>query len=330
MAPSHIYDQLAKKLYEQQELNFLSMLSTNKFFSLHIVLIVFLMVTAKCNTSWFTPIIVPYKLSEPDQKFRLSNKLNEVSGINVTRDGKAVLIDDEIGSLFYYSLSTQKTIDTVAFSKTDNWEDLYVTNDTVYVLRNSGELAEVTRIKGDTAQVKIRIVNTGLHVSNDAEGLCYDKESKLFLIACKGNPGLKNSTEKYKGRKAIYGYNFKTGHLNSTPVFLINVHKVESMILGTQTNLIRRIMNLFNVPTKSVFQPAGIAIHPISGDIYVISAVGKVLILLDRKGTIKAARKLPPKLFTQPEGIAFDTAGNMFISNEERSGVGNILKFSSQ
>ena len=286
------------------------------------------MVVAKCNTELFTPVVVPYTLSEPDQTYKLSNRLNEVSGINIAKNGEAILIDDEKGSIFYYNLAQQKILRDVPFSKSDNWEDLYATNDTVYVLKNNGDLVEVSKTNGDSTQVTIRTVNTGLKVSNDTEGLCYDKKKKVFLIACKGKPGLENFTEQYKGRKAIYEYDLKTRQLNTTPVILINVHKVESMILGTQSNLIRRIMNLFNVPTKSVFQPAGIAIHPISGDIYIISAVGRVLLLLDSKGTIKTARKLPPKLFTQPEGIAFDESGNMFISNEERTGTGKILKFS--
>src|SRR4030095_617058 len=101
-------------------------------------------------------------------------------------------------------------------------------------------------------QIRIRLFETGLHKSNDTEGLCYDPKRKMILIACKGKPGLENFTEQYKGRKAIYKFNPKTKLLNPTPAILINVHKVESMLLGMQKDAIRRIMNLYSLPPKSV------------------------------------------------------------------------------
>ena len=36
---------------------------------------------------------------------------------------------------------------------------------------------------------------------------------------------------------------------------------------------------------------------------------------------------LDPNVFKQPEGIAFDSTGNLFITNEGRRGKGNILEF---
>jgi len=306
------------------------MLSTTYFTSVHSLVIGCSLFISTCQNTLFTPFNVPYKLSNPDETYKLSNNLNEVSGINITTGGEAVLVDDEKGSIFYYSLANKNVVRSVHFSKEDNWEDIYVTNDTVYVLKNDGILVEIQGIDSTGGKAKIRSLKTGLNAFNNTEGLCYDHKRKVFLIACKGRPGLENFSNQHRGYKAIYEFNLQTRKLNTTPAMLINIRKVESMLLGSQMNIMRRFLSLFSVPTKAVFQPSGIAIHPITGDIYIISATGHVLVLLNKEGTIKAVRKLPPKLFQQPEGIAFDESGNLFISNEERSGKGNILKFSLQ
>jgi sugar lactone lactonase YvrE len=70
-----------------------------------------------------------------------------------------------------------------------------------------------------------------------------------------------------------------------------------------------------------------LAIHPIYGDIYIISSVGKLLIILNRHGKVQNVEELDPKLFRQPEGICFSPKGDMFISNEGQGGKGYIVKF---
>ncbi len=306
------------------------MFSGNIYFSMHSMIFGCLLFISTCHSTLLTPFNVPYKLSKPDEIYKLKKSLNEVSGLNITPSGDVVLIDDERGSVFYYNLVREKVVRTIPFSKGGDCEDLYITHDTIYVLKSNGDLVELIGVDSSNSQVRIRSIDTGLHSSNDTEGLCYDPKRKMFLIACKGKPGLENFSEQYKGRKAIYQFNPKTRMLNTTPAILIDVHKVESMILGMQKNVIRRIMNLYSLTTKSVFQPSGIAVHPFTGDIYVISAVGNVLLVMDEDGKIKDVIKLSSKLFMQPEGITFDQAGNLFISNEGKSGKGNILKFSQK
>jgi uncharacterized protein YjiK len=43
---------------------------------------------------------------------------------------------------------------------------------------------------------------------------------------------------------------------------------------------------------------------------------------------VKEVYKLDPSVFEQPEGMAFDSANNLYISNERGNVVqGNVLKF---
>ena len=75
------------------------------------------------------------------------------------------------------------------------------------------------------------------------------------------------------------------------------------------------------------FKPSGIAIHPNSRDVYVISSAAKCLIVLNDKGDLKSAHHLPRSIFRQPEGITFDDDLNLYISNEGQDKKANLLKF---
>jgi uncharacterized protein YjiK len=61
---------------------------------------------------------------------------------------------------------------------------------------------------------------------------------------------------------------------------------------------------------------------------YIVSSVNKVLIVLDDRWQVKGMYPLDPVLFKQPEGLAFDAKGNMYISNEGQQGNANVLLFS--
>ncbi len=284
-------------------------------------------ILSNCSNQLFAPIIVPYKLTEPTETFTLKKSLNEVSGLNLVSDSNAVLIDDEVGTLFFYNLLSEEIIKKIKFSKGGDWEDLVVKGDTAYVLKSNGTLLEIAPLSNPGA-LTIKELKTSLTTANDTEGLCYDKKRNLLLIACKGQPWIKKTSERYTGMRAIYSFDIVTRKLNTTPDILIDINKVESMVIGMQKNVIRRLMNLYNISTKQSFQPAGLAIHPLNGDMYVVSAVGNVLLIINPDRKLKKAVKLSNKAFKQPEGITFDREGNLYISNEGKSGKGNILKFS--
>jgi uncharacterized protein YjiK len=52
-----------------------------------------------------------------------------------------------------------------------------------------------------------------------------------------------------------------------------------------------------------------------------------MLVVLDDKWKVKAGYPLDPSIFKQPEGLAFDREGNMYISNEGGQGNAHLLLF---
>ena len=56
----------------------------------------------------------------------------------------------------------------------------------------------------------------------------------------------------------------------------------------------------------------------------------KVLIILDNHGSIINILDLDRNILNQPEGICFSENGDLFISNENKNGTANILRFNSR
>jgi hypothetical protein len=79
---------------------------------------------------------------------------------------------------------------------------------------------------------------------------------------------------------------------------------------------------------KIKFKPSAAGINPITGDLFIISAINKLLVIADRRGDAKEVYKIDPAVFKQPEGLTFSPAGALVISNESADeGVANILVF---
>jgi hypothetical protein len=73
------------------------------------------------------------------------------------------------------------------------------------------------------------------------------------------------------------------------------------------------------------FMPSAIAVHPVSGEVFIVSAVDHVLISCDPIGNITGYAVLDADTFRQPEGIAFLPNGDMLISNEAAGKVATIV-----
>lgn len=302
---------------------------TGKFYS-GAVLLLFLnpLLFLQCNKAIPLQVSFPYNVHKPDQKYVLEQKLAEVSGLSFMSDHEVALIQDEAGSIFIYDLNKNTVTRKIHFSGKGDYEDLKVLGDSAYILRSDGKLFQLTNLNDAPVENKL---STPLTSKNNTEGLCYDEKNGTLLIACKGSPDIKNSGKDYKNQKAIYSFDLRTGLLTDTPSILIDVNDVRQMTKGTYNNFVEKLIHFY---TKSGmpddFEPSGISIQPSTRDIYVISSVGKLLVILDHSGKLLKTIKLPSSVFKQPEGIAFDGSGNLYISNEGRNGNGNILRFNIQ
>jgi hypothetical protein len=268
-----------------------------------------------------------YDLGSP-KKFIMSASLREISGIVLLRNNPDTMyaIEDETGRLYYFHLGGGRW-PSYKFDGHGDYEDVTILNDSEFVvLRSDGSLfvfpvglihgggkekgpnhdgdkEKGLNHGGDNKAVRVyeHILPTG-----EYEGLFGDAGGKLVAL-CKNCPQ-DDQRDEVSGYLLQYD---RKGALAITDHFLVVVPKEK----------------LTSIHRKIKFHPSAVARHPLTKEWYIISSVNKVLIVLDDQWKVKGMYQLNPVLFKQPEGLAFDRQGNMYISNEGQQGNANVLLF---
>lgn len=269
------------------------------------------------------PSIIPYQLNAPNSIVELPNDLNEISGLSLSEDGLTLIANnDEEGKIFFIDINNGQIVHKIKFAKKGDYEGIERVGDKIYVTTSNGKIYEVDG-KGDEKQEATKH-KTFLELSNDVEGLAFDADENRLLLACKGKAG---KGKEFKGKRGIYGFDLKTNVLSERPVFLIDREKIQEYTMDHPAYLEKILESFTPDQAASAFSPSGIAIHPSSKNIYIVSSVGKLLLVLKPDGTILHIEKLNKTMHRQPEGICFDKDGTMYISSEGKEGKGKIFMY---
>lgn len=272
------------------------------------------------------PYLLNYHLDQPDAVFKLPSRLEEISGLSIGNQGQSLLaIQDEDGEVFVINKETGKVEREFKFWKDGDYEGIEAVGNTIYVVKSTGTIYKITEKKGEEEPEVVKY-NTFLDGGNDVEGLAYDPVANQLLLACKAQAG---EDEEFELTKAIYAFDLASFELLPAPKYCIKLEDVNEY-LDTDP-LIRKLekLNEFFAPGDSEFgfSPSALAIDPKSGDLYILSSIGKLLMIISQEGRIQHIEKLKKSIHEQPEGICFDAAGNLFISNEGKGGKGTIYRF---
>ncbi|MDH3710047.1 MAG: SdiA-regulated domain-containing protein [Cyclobacteriaceae bacterium] len=254
-----------------------------------------------------------YDLSSPNEKYLLPDVLSEISGLSFHKKNVLACVQDELGTVFLYNLKSKEIIQRMKFARNGDFEGLAVVNKWTYIIKSNGDLYRHFMV-GDSTQK----IETPLSRENDVEGLAYDSQHERLLIACKESANLKGDKKNKKG-KAVYSYSL-SGDFDRDPLILLDKQHLESWND-------RQLKPLELTKKITGFKPSGIAVHPKSQDIYIVAHEGRVLIVSSPNGEVLHLVPLAPRTFKQPEGICFAPNGDLYIANEARDGVANILEF---
>lgn len=257
------------------------------------------------------PETFTYNLEKPSAVWTLPEPLLEISG-NAFLDEKHLLAIEDMHPLLYVikldgTAVIEKTI-PFAQNNTEKFdiEDVALNGNTAYALWSHGTIYKI-----DNWNSKPSVTNweTGLDKKNNTEGLCFDPRTKKLLVACKNNSG--DGAEK-KSTRAVYAFDPSNGKLDQAPFLLIEKKDLDAM-----------------ANDKVDFYPSAIAVHPVTGDIYVLSTRDtKGLAHYGRNGKLKAFQWIEKEIMPQPEGLCFSPNGTLYISTEGRGGQpAKILRF---
>jgi hypothetical protein len=267
-----------------------------------------------------------YNLSKPAETFKLKNRLQEISGLSFSNKHTIACIQDEDGEIFFFDVKKEEVTSKVKFAKDADYEGVEFVGKLAYAVKMNGTLYEIENIGKKNQDVTK--YETVLNPDNDVEGLAYDAKENRLLLACKGKAG---DGKRFKNKKAIYQFDLVKKKLDPHPAFLISQDSIRQDLKGNKMrDAYADFVEFFSPKKGSIsFQPSGISVHPITGNIFVISATANLLVVMNREGKTLYMEKLPGKLFKQPEGITFSQNGDLFIANEGqgKTGKGRIHKF---
>lgn len=245
----------------------------------------------------------PYDLENPSNVFRLPDYLEEVSGLTYYAPNQLAMHNDENGRMYVFDLDKKSIVHRVRFNGDGDFEGIERVGKHIYVTKSNGRLYRFNvDIEGVVEEIK-----TPFSKDNNIEGLGYHPKTNTLLFALK-NEG---DVEKVKvSGRAIYGYDLQKEEFINLPLYSLS-HKELERVVGDDFS----------------FHPSGVAVHPITFEIYVISAQKRALLIFGEDGKPKNLTHLKRSLFPQPEGIAFTPNGDLYISNEMDGDGGSLLEF---
>ncbi|MEN0005680.1 MAG: SdiA-regulated domain-containing protein [Bacteroidota bacterium] len=266
-----------------------------------------------------------YNASTPNTTFKLPKRLTEISGLSMFAEGKYIAaVQDEDGKVFLIDPKTGKVEEEFEFWKKGDYEGIEATKDALYVLKSTGTLYKIEQA-GKKKQA-VNKFNTFLSAANDVEGLAYDAANNRLLLACKARAG---KEAEYEMQKGIYSFNLDSESLSAKPTYLVSLDEIQAY-LNTQPQIrkLEKLIEFFQPDHGGLtFSPSGIAIHPLTQNIYITSSVGKIIMVLSPEGKLLHLEKLKKKVHAQPEGICFDQQGRLYIANEGKDSKARLHVF---
>jgi uncharacterized protein YjiK len=232
-----------------------------------------------------------YNFANP-KIINLPQALDEISGISYyAKDTSVFAIIDEDGLLFKIPLKNPDNVKEWRFDKQRDFEDVVLKDSIFYVLISNGDM-DILKFNNDKIDVeKIEFPNASKKV-NEFESLYFNTDSGKMIILCK---------QCEEDKKNILSSFYL---MDSTKQFG-NFSTIEMAALFQKIG-----------SKKEKIKPSAAAINPLTKDLYVLCSVNKLIFIQSAAGQLKDVITLNPKLYKQPEGMAFTPDGDLIISNE--------------
>jgi len=225
------------------------------------------------------------------KRWQLPEILREVSAIVYLDKERFACIMDEKGTIYIFNTSLNAIEKEIPFTGNGDFEGLAINGKTAYALKSDGRLFIISDYNGKPS---VKEIETMFSTKENMESLCYDHINNRLLLV----PKSKNlRSPDYKG---IYAFDLKSNELVTTPVIKI--------YLGDKI--------LKKNKRKSSITPSDMAIHPKTGEFYIVEGSNPKIVVIGPDGNLKKLYSLNKKDFPLAEGITFSPSGELFISSE--------------
>ena len=257
---------------------------------------------------------LPYDLSTPSETFKIDAPLLEISGLTTTTyNTQLACLNDEKGQLFYIDKKTGKVTPSLIFQEKGDFESIEFVKDTLWAMTSKGKLFKVWNLEKTPFDVQIFKIES-LKTAN-IEGMGYDNLNHRLLLAAKGDKADGTTV------RTVWAFDLEKQAPSVKKVFDVQLTDFQAFLKSkSEKKYAKLTKDYVDSPVANGFEfgPSGIAVHPLTGHLYIVSSVNKVLLVLSPKGSIVEIVKLDKTLFPQPEGLCFGADGTLFISNEAK------------
>ena len=247
---------------------------------------------------------IGYNLLDPDSTYLLPDILREVSGIALSATGTVLCVQDELGVVFEYDPVNDAITKIHRFTDVGDFEDIAIQGDVITVLRSDGKLYRLDSRKGVVLDEQLHPLS-----SLNYEGL-FHKGDELYISA----------------KEAPI-----TGPAHERPIHRMRNNGRPELWRTLDADEVARVFaqSYPEMAHHSVrFHPSAMAMHPITGELYILSASDHLLVIYT--DTLRTVVPLPAERYYKPEGLAFYPNGDLLISSEgDKKGLvpGSIMMF---
>lgn len=267
--------------------------------------------------------ILPYDIGTPSSNHVLDSKLGEISSLAFDNYHNIFICnDDENGKIYILYGSDFSIVEEIKFSEKGDFEAIEKIGPNFYIAKSNGNVYNYNLETKETLVIK-----SDLSTKNDVEGMCFNENEGVLLLACKGQ-ALEES-KKSNGHKSVYKLDLETSKMDTKPFLKIFDEDLIKQVTRNFSSISKSKSKNFKQRAKS-FAPSGIAIHPRTGNYYMISAKGSTLVVYSPSKELLHVGFLNENTIPQPEGITFDDSGSLYISTEGKGFSGKIFKFDFQ
>ena len=229
-------------------------------------------------------------------QWRLPDRLNELSGLALTRDGRLLTVTDESAIVYELDFQSGRLVKAFAFGNPvvkGDFEGIAVVDDLVYLVTSAGRIY-IAAEGADGQRVTFDNYDTELGNLCEIEGLTRSENNSRLYILCKNVR--------------------KNSQIKNLMIFAWSVEDRELLVdesLSLPESAIRKKLRVDRL------SPSGLTIDRNSGNFVVIAARQRALIEISRDGRLVDARNLTlTTRHRQAEGIELTTNGKLLIADE--------------
>ncbi|MGV9013830.1 MAG: hypothetical protein ACOH13_14650 [Flavobacteriales bacterium] len=262
-----------------------------------------------------------HDLSNPAGQFVLPAELLEISGLTDLDNNTVACLQDEDAIVYIVDLHTGTITERHPFAPRGDMEGLTRVGEDLYALRSDGLIYQLQKQNGRYTAVdsfRVQLDHRNL------EGLGYDERSGCVLLApkdvLKGNPSLRD-------QRSIFAFDPANRKLLPGTVLTHSLKDIIRQAEAEGVKLPRRTNKKGKAVDALKLRMSSIAVDPVSGNYFVLSAVDQTLLVLDRDGAFVSLHLLDADLLPKPEGITFLPNGDMLIASEGKNGPPRMYRY---